>query len=127
MPSDMFSTMMRRVTAALLALLILPAPALAGTTPCTAVQGVASGNHLPPQVTGHPAPHDAINRGQHARCDTPASDNCCQMMASCVAVALPSVATGRIAPVLLGIRIAEASVESPIGRSLAPEPPPPKA
>lgn len=123
----MFITMIRRATATLLALLILPASARAGTTHCALSQTATADSHLMSQVAGHHSPDQPSSRDQHAPCDRPASTDCCQTMVNCAVAALPSVTTDRAAAAVASVQVADISPESPIGRSLAPELPPPKA
>lgn len=79
------------------------------------------------QVHQHGASDVMSHGGSHQPCETPSSSHCCEAVTSC-AVTLAVAERGAVPMLAIG----RAAIHSPpltalLSRSLAPEPPPPKA
>ena len=70
---------------------------------------------------------DADAPAEKAPCDTPASSDCCQALASCAPILSMAEDSDATTPRIAHAPIAAAVSERPLTRARAPEPPPPKA
>ncbi len=70
--------------------------------------------------------HDPVEH-HHAPCETPALADCCQSMTSCAASLAISTVVASSFDVDANGRVVEMLVTAPLSRTVAPEPPPPKA
>jgi len=70
---------------------------------------------------------DAHAPAEKVPCETPASADCCQALASCAPALGIAEGADVVTPLIVHATIAAVVSERPLSRSRAPEPPPPKA
>ena len=113
--------MIRRTVALLLALAMLHLNVERADAACAKHQDAPAADHEGMQ-------HGADAPADQTPCETPASPDCCQALASCAPVlGIDAGSTTISSSTIVPMTIVAAVIERPLSRSTAPEPPPPKA